>query len=150
MPTTQIAFSERLWPSVAIWALVPGAALGLFLIGLAISPAAGVGAALVAAGLTAVLLVATTPLVQVRDGELLAGRARIPVRLLGPAVRLDPAAMRRARGVDLDARAFLCLRGWLAEGVTVPVVDPAGRTPYWLISSRHPDALVAALAQGDG
>jgi Protein of unknown function (DUF3093) len=72
------------------------------------------------------------------------------VQLLGPAVRLDPAAMRRARGVELDARAFLCLRGWLAEGIRIPVLDPADRTPYWLLSSRRPDALIAALQQSDG
>lgn len=79
------------------------------------------------------------------DAVFRAGRAHIPVRLLGVPVALDAAASRRLAGVDADARAYLLLRPYVARAVHVPVQDPADPTPYWLVSSRHPEALAAAL-----
>ena len=139
-------YRERLWPSPAIWALAPGFGLVAGLVATPLSaPAAAVASAFTAVAIL-VLLVRGTVEVRVTEGRLTAGPARIAVHLLGPAVTLDRAGMRRARGVELDARAYLCLRGWLAEGVRVPVLDRADPTPYWLISSRRPAALAAALA----
>lgn len=95
----------------------------------------------------AVLLWIGAARVTVADGVLRAGRARIPVDLLGTATALDAAGMRRRAGVDADARAHLVLRPYLHRGVLVEVADPADPTPYWLISSRRPDELAAALAR---
>ena len=47
--------------------------------------------------------------------------------------------------MDADARAYLLLRPYLSRAVMVPVDDPADPTPYWLVSTRRPDELVAAL-----
>ena len=84
--------------------------------------------------------------VEIRDGVLHAGQAHISVDLLGPAEPLDAEETRRVHGVDADARAFLFTRPYLKRSVLVPVLDPADRTPYWLISTRHPQRLAAALA----
>ena len=84
--------------------------------------------------------------VSVHDGTFRAGRAQIPVALLGAAVALDAVASRRLAGVDADARAFLLLRPYVKRSVQVPVEDPADPAPYWMISTRHPDELAAALA----
>nr|WP_218849282.1 DUF3093 domain-containing protein [Nocardioides perillae] len=111
----------------------------------------GVALALVALFLLAYgrapVRVVTTP-----DGaELQAGRARIDVRHLGPATALDREATRRTAGVEADARAFLLLRPYLKRSVKVELRDPADPTPYWLVSTRHPQRLVAALeAARDG
>jgi hypothetical protein len=86
--------------------------------------------------------------VEVRDGMLYAGTAHISVALLGPVEPLDAAETRRVHGVDADARAFLVTRPYLKWSVLVPVLDPDDRTPYWLISTRHPDRLAAALGAG--
>jgi hypothetical protein len=56
--------------------------------------------------------------------------------------------MRAARGPELDARAYLCLRGWIAGGVRVPVLDPQDPAPYWLVSSRRPGELAEAVRRG--
>jgi hypothetical protein len=88
--------------------------------------------------------------VAVDAGRLRAGRAEIPVSLLGRAVALDAAASRRAAGVDADARAYLLLRPYVKGAVRVPVADPADPTPYWLVSSRRPERLVAALEGAAG
>jgi hypothetical protein len=84
--------------------------------------------------------------VAVRDGTLYAGRAHIAVDLLGPVVPLDAEETRRVHGVDADARAFLLTRPYLKRAVKVTIADPADRTPYWLVSTRHPRELAAVLS----
>ncbi len=63
----------------------------------------------------------------------------------GPVEVLDAAATRDRLGVDADARAFVTQRPWLAECVVVTVEDAADPHPYWLISSRRPAQLAAAI-----
>jgi hypothetical protein len=81
----------------------------------------------------------------VADGVFRAGRARIDVAHLGPAESLDRQQTELAMGADADVRAYLVLRPYLKRAVRVPVRDPADPTPYWLVGSRYPDALAAAL-----
>jgi hypothetical protein len=83
--------------------------------------------------------------ISVRDGVLRAGRATIPVSLLKRPDVLGPHETRRVAGVDADARAYLLLRPYLRQSVLVPLDDPADPTPYWLLSTRRPERLVAAL-----
>lgn len=87
--------------------------------------------------------------ITVDAGVLRAGRAHIPLTQLGAARALDAETMRRQAGVDADARAYLLLRPYLKRGVRVDVTDPADPAPYWLLSTRRPDELVAALAKVD-
>lgn len=81
----------------------------------------------------------------VRDGEFRAGRARIPLELLGEPRVLDVPQTRRVLGVEADARAYLLTRPWLKRAVQVPVLDPGDPAPYWLVSTRHPGELARAL-----
>lgn len=81
------------------------------------------------------------------DGERLrAGRASIPLEYVGRVEPLGPQDTRRVTGVDADARAYLLLRPYLKRSVRVEITDPADPTPYWLLHTRHPDRLAAALA----
>jgi energy-coupling factor transporter transmembrane protein EcfT len=82
----------------------------------------------------------------VADGQLSAGRARIEAPYLGRADALDAEASRRTAGVDADARAFLLLRPYLKRAVKVQISDPADPAPYWLLGTRHPERLAAALS----
>lgn len=83
--------------------------------------------------------------VVVGDGWFQSGRARIEATYVGVAVALDAEATQRTAGRDADARAFLVLRPYLKRAVKVEIADPADPTPYWLVSTRHPDGLVSAL-----
>ena len=49
------------------------------------------------------------------------------------------------RGTGLDARAYLVIRGWVHSVVRVPITDPADPAPYWLLSTRRPTELAAAI-----
>jgi len=88
--------------------------------------------------------------VAVEDGWFRAGRARIAVHHVGAVEALDAEATRRTAGVDADARAYLLLRPYLKRAVKVEITDPADPAPYWLVSTRHADALVRALGQESG
>lgn len=111
----------------------------------------GTGASVLAGAVTLVLLVtavlATSRSVAVRDGELVAGAAHIPVRLLGEPRVLDRAGLHAALGPGSDARDFALVRSWLPGAVAVEVIDPDDPTPQWLVSSRRPARLAEAIRQ---
>ena len=141
-PTT-----ERVWPSVSVWLglAVMAAFSGVVALPFGAVPGLVTSAAvLVALG---VLLLSGTPAVGVRDGEFVAGRAHVPVALLGEVTVLDATRMRQAHGPGLDARAHLCLRGWVRTGLRLDLVDPQDPTPYWLVSCRRPERLLHAVEE---
>jgi len=101
----------------------------------------------VAAGVVAAILLSYgAATVEVAAGQLRAGRAHIATSYVGAVETLDAEQTRRVAGVDADARAYLLLRPYLKRSVRVHIVDPADPTPYWLISTRHPAELSAALS----
>jgi hypothetical protein len=102
--------------------------------------------AVLAAGLVAVFLGYGGARVSVHDGMFVAGTARIPVSLLADPTPLGPEATRRLAGVEANASAYLLLRPYLKRSVRVTVTDPADPVPYWLVSTRRPDQLVAAIS----
>jgi hypothetical protein len=142
-----VEYEERLAVPLRWWLLgtMLVTSLGLAVL-VALPPAAaGIVTGLAALGMAMALVTYGGARVRINDGELWAGRAHIDVRLLGPATQLDPTATRKLAGVDADARAYLLLRPYLQRAVRVDLHDPADPTPYWLVSSRRPDDLVAAL-----
>jgi len=138
-------FRERLWPGPLGWGGVVGfaAVLGAAFVPVDTLLALVVAVLALLGGLAAAVL--TTPTVEVARGTLRAGTARIPVRLLAEPRVLDRAAMQVELGPALDARSFACLRSWIGTAVRVEVRDPQDPTPYWIVSTRRPDDLVAAL-----
>ncbi|MBS4754372.1 DUF3093 domain-containing protein [Nocardioides sp. zg-ZUI104] len=82
----------------------------------------------------------------VRDGWFRAGRASIELRHVGTVEALDAEQTRLVSGRDADVRAYLLLRPYLKKSVRVQITDPADPAPYWLVSSRHPQALADALS----
>lgn len=88
-----------------------------------------------------------SPRIQVTDQELRAGRAHVEFQFLGAVTPLDSEAARRAAGVDADARAYLLLRPYLKQAVRVDLTDADDPTPYWLLSTRHPQQLADALSR---
>jgi hypothetical protein len=149
---TSVGYTERLWPGPLGWSFVAGfAAFGFIaVLPVAVQAAVVAAAALAVAGVTVATM--TAAVVQVRDGELHVGRAHIPAVLLGDAVVLDRVGLRAALGPGSDARVFACVRAWIPTAVQIAVVDPADPTPAWLVSSRRPELLVAAVqaARNDG
>lgn len=140
------SYRERLWPAAWLYLVVALVVPATMLVFAPISIPAGIATALVLVTGSIALLVHAAPTIAVDSGELRAGRARIPVVLLGEASTAREAEARHERGPGLDARAHLVLRGWIDPVLRVAVLDPDDPTPYWLVSTRRPEQLAAAIA----
>jgi hypothetical protein len=90
-------------------------------------------------------LILSSPVVEVADGELRAGRAHIDVALLGEPAALDGDEARAARGPGLDPRGWHLIRGGVAGIVVLANLDPDDPVSSWTVSSRTPDRLAAAV-----
>ena len=126
--------------------------------------------AVLTGGLVLMLLNWGRPTVEVGGGELRAGRARLQLAAVGEVSALDEAQTRSLRGPRGDPAAFLVIRPYLRRAVYVEVartgaerrrghrrlrwrgfrlraelVSPPADSPYWLVSTRHPAELAAAI-----
>lgn len=138
-------YRERLWASVWFFlatALVIPASLLVFF---PISAGAGIGVAvLLYAGCVAVLIV-NSAVLKVTTEAFHAGRARLPIEFVGAATAYREPDATAQRGAQLDTRAWPLIRGWVSPVVRITVTDQQDPTPYWLVSTRHPEKLVEAL-----
>jgi Protein of unknown function (DUF3093) len=111
-----------------------------------------------AVGFAAMLIAFSRGSVEVGGGTLRAGGAVLPLTAVSEVVALDEKQSTRLRGPRADPAAHLYLRPYLKESVYVALDSAAGpgdqgshggsRTssvPYWLIGTRHPAELAAAI-----
>lgn len=138
--------TERLWPTPVWWVVGALLVATVWLVLVVSTPTSVMVGGTVAAGglVLGGLGAAGSVRVGVRAGELVAGRAHVPLSACGAVLPLDEEAARTLRGVGADARAFLLLRPWLPRAIRVDLEDPADPTPYWLVSARDPEAIADA------
>ena len=79
--------------------------------------------------------------------QLTVGRARIESKYIESIAVLDEEEMKYLRGPGINPLAYLAIRFWIKGGVKVKLNDSRDPTPYWLVSSRNPEALRTALAK---
>jgi hypothetical protein len=140
-------YRERLWPSPWLFvatALVIPASLLVFL---PINVVAGIVSAVVLYAGCVGLLVFGSPVIEVTATTFVAGRSRLPISVIGAVEGFSGVEAQLERGQRLDARAWLVIRGWVSPVVKVLLLDERDPTPYWIVSTRHPDALVSAIAK---
>jgi hypothetical protein len=145
--TTSATYDERLHVPLRWWVQGVMLVASLWLAMIVALPVllAWVLSAVALACLAGLLLGYGSARIRVADGQLFAARSRIEATYLGAAEALDPGETVRVRGVDADARAWLLLRPYLKRSVRVLINDPDDPAPYWLLSTRHPAELSAAL-----
>jgi hypothetical protein len=85
--------------------------------------------------------------VAVTDGELLVDDARLPLEFVSGATVLDTNAKRDLLGPYAERHAFVVQRPWIGRAVQVHLNDPDDPTPYWIVSSRHPEDLARVLME---
>lgn len=83
--------------------------------------------------------------IEVTDGTLRAGRDTLPLDSVGDVVALDEEQAALLRGPRADPAAHLMLRPYLKRAVYIAVADPASEIPYWLVGTRRPAELAAAI-----
>ena len=138
-------YRERLWPAPWLFistALVIPASLLVFL---PINATTGVIVAVVLYATCVVALLVAAPVVEVTTAELRAGRARLPIDIIGSVEAYHGVEAQLERGQRLDARAWLLIRGWVSPVVKIEVLDETDPAPYWLVSTRQPDAVIEAI-----
>ncbi|MDO3648999.1 DUF3093 domain-containing protein [Nocardia mangyaensis] len=77
--------------------------------------------------------------------ELRVDRAHLPVSYVARAAAVGKTAKSAALGRQLDPAAYVQHRAWIGPLVLLVLDDPDDPTPYWLISTRRPDQVLAAL-----
>jgi len=85
------------------------------------------------------------PQVEITGSQLTAARASLPLSAAGEVTALDYRQTRALRGPRADPSAFILIRPYLREAVYIEVTDRSLGTPYWLLATRHPDRLAAAI-----
>lgn len=140
---------ERLTAPLSWWVMV--VAFGLvwgWLLLVATNWPIAIGAAIIATAVAGGLVWSYgSVVVEAGADGLRVGPAHLPRAHVGAVEVLDPRAFRDGLGPHADARAWLRTRPYIDAGVRVAVADPSDPTPYWLVSSRHPEAVAAALGQ---
>jgi hypothetical protein len=148
MPTSPgERYDERLRVPLRWWALATMFLVSVLLAFLVATPLwlAATSTTLLVVLVLAVFLGYGAARITVADGELRAGRARIELTHVGEVQALDAAATRTLAGREADARAYLLIRPYLRRAVRVDITDPRDPTPYWLLGTRRPARLAAAL-----
>mgnify|MGYP006278403785 CR=1 FL=1 len=147
MSTRKRRYWEILFPTPWIWFLLLG-----FVAMLAIAFGAALGAHIgwligIGGGALAILaIVASSPIVAVDDEVFRVGRARLPHSAIGRVKALDAAATKELRDGNYDASWYWVIRPVTGPAaVVVEVIDERDPHPAWIVTSRHPARLAAAL-----
>lgn len=71
--------------------------------------------------------------------------ASLPNTVVSRTLAVPGSARRNAMGRQLDPAAFVASRTWVPEMAMFVLDDPEDSTPYWLVSSKNPEALLTAF-----
>jgi len=83
--------------------------------------------------------------IEVGGGELRVGSDRLALTDVGEVQPLNEAQARALRGPRADPRAYILIRPYLRYAVYVEVTAPTADCPYWLLATRRPTELAAAI-----
>jgi hypothetical protein len=83
--------------------------------------------------------------IEVAGGVLRTGKDTLALSDAGDVIALDEDQARALRGPKADPAAHLLLRPYLRRAVYIALADPGKGVPYWLVATRHPEELAAAL-----
>ena len=139
------------WWAVAILLLVPSVeavvVLGPDMTGSAGWVSAAVVLVVTVAVIAAAFVLLSRSSVEVGQAGLRAGRYALPATAIGRVRELDPVAAREVLGPSARADARLCLLPWIKTAVQVEVVGDDSAAPYWVVATRRPAELAAALTR---
>jgi hypothetical protein len=139
-------FRERLTVPIIWWVLAGLFALSVLLaLGAYLGPVWGIGTSVATLLVAATIFGYASLVISVSGKETRVGRASIEHAYVAGCRALDADQTRRRAGVEADARAHLVLRPYVKTAVEITLDDPDDPVPYWLVSTRHPQRLAAAL-----
>ena len=71
--------------------------------------------------------------------------AHLPASVIARSAEVPRSAKSAALGRQLDPAAYVVHKAWVGPMVLLVLDDPDDPTPYWLISTKHPDKVLADL-----
>jgi Protein of unknown function (DUF3093) len=83
--------------------------------------------------------------IEVTGAVLRAGKDTLALSDVSEVVALDERQAMALRGPRADPSAHLLLRPYLRRAVYVGLAEPVKDVPYWLVATRHPEKLAAAI-----
>lgn len=83
--------------------------------------------------------------ISVSDSELRVGRMRLPLSVVGRVEVFSPAQMQERTGVAGRADDVLSIPSGHRGGVVVEINDPSDPYRHWVLASRRPGDLAAAI-----
>ena len=83
--------------------------------------------------------------IEVTADRVTADGRSLPRDAIGEVMPLDERQTRVVRGERADPAAYMLIRPYLRCAVFVEVPGPGDTAPYWLIATRRPAELAAAL-----
>lgn len=141
------SYRERLvpppWMLLVLLLIVPAA----LLVFLPVDIRVGIAVAIGLYSIVVAVLWLGAPVVEVHSGMLRAGRARIDVAHLRDADALRGADASAALRADWDPTDHHVISPWAKSIVRVAVADADDPTGAWVISSRRPERLAAAIRE---
>lgn len=148
-PSDQVLFHERVSPNfgtfLAFTALVPATTLVSepfdYRIGLTI------GILIVLSAWAA--LYSFSPTLRVTQTKFAAGPASIDRKHISGVEVIGKDRIFHERGPGLNPAAYRLFQGTVQKAVKVKINDPLDPTPYWIISTRKPEALKKVLEASD-
>jgi len=143
------SYHEHLRVPVSYWLLsVPVIALlgAELFVGFSVLVAALVYAAFIAV-VGGFLLAWSAVRVEVTGHALVAGGDTLLLSEVDEVLALDEEQSALLRGPKADPAAHLLLRPYLKRAVYIKLTDSAAGVPYWLIATRRPAELAAAITR---
>ena len=139
-------FHERLTVPPIWWVLAGLFSLSVLLaVGAYLGPIWGVGVSVATMLVAIAIFTSASIVISVDANQLKVGRASIDHTYMAGCRALDVEEARRRAGVEADATAHLVLRPYIKTAVEITIDDEDDPVPYWLVSTRHPRQLAAAL-----
>ncbi|MGH3211414.1 MAG: DUF3093 domain-containing protein [Trebonia sp.] len=83
--------------------------------------------------------------IEVTGAVLRAGKDTLALSNASEVIALDERQSTALRGPRADPSAHILLRPYLKRAVYVGLADPGEGAPYWLVATRHPEQLAAAI-----
>jgi hypothetical protein len=141
------SYRERLLVPVSYWLLAVPVALTLgaeayFFVDGFIPP---LFIALVYVIMAAFLVRWSSATIEVTGAVLRAGRDTLALSEADEVIALDEKQALVLRGPRADPSAHILLRPYLKRAVYIGLADPNQGVPYWLVATRHPEQLAAAI-----
>jgi hypothetical protein len=141
------SYRERLFVPVSYWLLaIPVVVLlggeAYFIAGGIVPP---LTMAVIAAVVGAFLVNWGAATIEVTGGVLRVGRKTLALSEAGEVIALDERQSALLRGPRADPAAHILLRPYLKRAVYVGIADQAEGVPYWLVATRRPEKLAAAI-----